>query len=85
MLSNMIDTIKQAAIAAVETTKPVAVMPGLVIAVNPLCVSVEQRMNLSTEFMILTETARIRGLTVGDTVMLLRIQGGQKFVVIDRM
>ena len=85
MLPSMIETIKQAAIDAVESLKPVAVLPATVTSTEPLEFSVEQRMTLTKEFLILTETARKISFSVGDSVLLLRVQGGQKFVILDRM
>lgn len=84
MLSNnLVETIKQVALAAVEHSKPMAAMIGTVTGTNPLCVLVEQRMELPESVLIFTQTARSRMLQAEDAVLLLRVQGGQKFVVLD--
>ncbi len=86
MLSNnLVETIKQVALAAVEQNKPVAVMIGTVTKTEPLCILVEQRMELPEGVLIFTRTARSRALQIEDTVLLIRVQGGQKFVVLDVM
>ena len=85
MSNSLLGTIKQAALEAVENTKPVALMPGTVLEAEPLRVLVEQRLELPSEFLIMTESLRLRGMAKGDSVLLLRMQGGQKFVILDRM
>lgn len=112
---SMIDLIKQTAIRAVEATNPVNVFFGTVTKVIPLEIEVHQKLKLTEEFLILTETVKryevdlehdhsnsggtttkalvdkltktpIRtGLLVGDRVLLLRVQGGHQFVVLDKV
>lgn len=106
------DTIKRLGAGAVDAGKPVAVMFGKVLKVNPLEVNVDQRFTLDEELLIVTEhltryevdmkhkhktssedtgealTEKVvirEGLKAGDNVLLLRVQGGQKFVVWDRV
>lgn len=69
---------------------PVAVLIGRVTGTNPLEVNVDQRFTLSEDFLIIPEgvsdVQRIsRALEPGDIVVLLRVQGGQQFVVLDRV
>lgn len=99
----MIQTIKQAAIEAVRESSPSAIMYGVVVKASPLEISVEQRLNVPREMILLTsnvidKTTEIRindcaknkavifnALKTGDKVLLLRVQGGQKYVVLDRL
>ncbi|MCL1831719.1 MAG: DUF2577 domain-containing protein [Oscillospiraceae bacterium] len=77
-MDSIAGVIKLAALDAVEADKPVAVLYGQVTAVSPLTVEVEQKLKLSGEQLV-----AIRGeLSVGDSVALLREQGGQRFVVL---
>lgn len=139
--SELLTTIKKAALDAVESKKPVNVFFGTVISVNPLKIDVEQKMILEKEQLVLarnvtdfkslvtvqwetekeetTHTHKVQGsdsegesidLTSGtqskkhihdvvgqkemtfhfgleqnDEVILIRQQGGQKYIVIDRI
>lgn len=94
----LVNLIKQASMGAFESSNPVAVLFGTVVKANPLEVNVEQRFTLTRDFLVLTErlteyrvtvegqqiTIR-RGLQTGDKVILLRVQGGQQYVVWDRV
>lgn len=90
--------IKQASMGAYNASNPVSVMFGTVTKTNPLEVNVEQRFTLTRDFLVLTERLTEyrttvdgneiiirRGLQAGDKVLLLRIQGGQQYVVWDRV
>lgn len=127
-VTELMNAIKQASIAAVEATKPVNVVFGKVTSASPLKILVEQKMTLDSAQLILTRnvtdfkttitggniqnyyytgndtdsgTAPVspshihaigkvevkvhNALKVGDEVLLIRQQGGQKFIVIDRL
>ncbi|GAD14191.1 hypothetical protein GBL_2408 [Geobacillus kaustophilus GBlys] len=42
-------------------------------------------MKLTEEFLVVTEQAEQANLKGGDKVILLRVQGGQQFVVLDKV
>ena len=84
-MHNMINIIKQAAVEAVEASAPVQVLFGTVESASPLTVRVDQRFTLTKRFLLLTDTAQKAGLAIGDIVLLLRVQGGQKYVILDRI
>ncbi|MBB6632754.1 DUF2577 domain-containing protein [Cohnella thailandensis] len=94
----MIDAIKQAALAALEASCPVIVQYGTITNPNPLEVNVDQRFTLDADFLIQTEaTTELKatiagvdyvirpGLQAGDQVVLVRLQGGQKYLILDRV
>jgi len=97
-MADILSTIKQAAVSAVAASNPLAIMFGNISKINPLEVIVDQRFTLPADFLIVPEslteltlniagnryTVR-NGLTVGDKVLMLRLQGGQQFVVLDRV
>lgn len=103
MSQKLIQTIKQAAIEAVEQSSPVGITYGIVTKINPLEINIEQRMNISADFILLTtnvinketeisindgaknKTIIFNALKAGDKVLLLRVQGGQKYIVLDRL
>lgn len=125
--NELVDTLKRAAVEAVEAKKPVNVYFGEVVSVSPLKINVEQKMILGEKQLILSRnvtdfktkitagniknyyytgdvnsgTAPVspshvhavgtievtvhNGLAVGDKVIILRQQEGQKFIVADRI
>ena len=97
-MPNMIELVKKAAVDAVAASDPVIFLSGKVISAQPLKINVEQRLTLGKEHLMLsglvkdqkieTENGTITlklGLKAEETVILLRMQGGQKFLVLDRM
>ena len=124
MLPNAVELVKQAAVEAVEATKPVQFLFGKVISVSPLEIQVSAKSIYTEKMLILTRNVtdfevdmtvshitenRAGGsgdpafashnheykgkkkfkvhnaLIVGDEVVLGRVQGGKRFVVIDRI
>ena len=125
--NELVDTLKRAAVEAVEAKKPVNVYFGEVVSTSPLKINVEQKMILGEKQLILSRnvtdfktkitagniknyyyigdvnsgTAPVspshvhavgtievtvhNGLAVGDKVIILRQQEGQKFIVADRI
>jgi hypothetical protein len=94
----MLDIIKKASLGAVSNTNPVAFSYGTVVAAQPLQIQVEQRFILTGQALIVPESVmeswaelegkRIllhRGLEAGDRVLLVRMQGGQSYIVLDRL
>jgi hypothetical protein len=94
----MLEAIKRAAKDAIEASNLVAVMLGTVTKTSPLEVNVDQRFTLDADFLIVPETLTPyevnidgveyiirRGLEAGDGVILLRMQGGQRYLILDRV
>lgn len=125
--NELVNTLKRAAVEAVEAGKPVNVYFGEVVSASPLKINVEQKMILGEKQLILSRnvtdfktkitagniknyyytgdvnsgTAPVspshvhavgtieitvhNGLAVGDEVILIRQQEGQRFIVVDRI
>ncbi|BCI60647.1 DUF2577 domain-containing protein [Solibaculum mannosilyticum] len=81
-MPNMVDLMKTAAMEAMEQSKPVSIHFGTVLNASPLQVNVEQRLTLDEPFLVLTETSK--QLSTGDKIILLRMQGGQRYIVLDK-
>lgn len=80
----MNESIKRIALKAFEASNPVNVLFGTVTKANPLEVEIHQKLRLSKEFLV--ETKRDgTSLVVGDKIVLLRVQGGQQFIVLDKV
>lgn len=94
----MLDIIKKASLGAVGSTNPVAFSYGMVIGTTPLQIQVDQKFILSGAALVLPESViesklkwddreivLRRGLESGDRVLMVRMQGGQSYVVLDRL
>lgn len=68
---------------AIHASKPTTVCFGKVTAINPLSVRINQLIELSSATLIPTSSVKDK-LAVGDDVILIRQQGGQKYLVLDK-
>lgn len=100
-MANLLEIIKQAAVEAVEASEPAGVLFGTVTSSSPLLVAIDQKLTLSQEFLLLTKNVSDytvdmiadtiqsysikNGLKKGDVVILLKQQGGQKYIVLDKI
>lgn len=83
--TRLVKLIKQTALEAMKAEKPVNVCFGKVISVSPLKILVEQKLTLSKAQLVQSKTVADYGLAVGDEVILIRQQGGQKYVITDKI
>ena len=94
--TNMTQLIKQIAAEAVAAGKPCDIITGTVISVKPLKIKVSQKLTLSEDFLILGrnvsdyETGKSKvtihnALKKGDTAVMIRQAGGQRYLVIDKV
>lgn len=79
----LLDVIKEVGVGAVEASSPVMVSYGTVTQSSPLEINVDQRFTLESDFLVKTE--KTKNIEVGDKVILLRVQGGQQYVVLDKV
>lgn len=106
-MSELLSIIKKAAVEAVEASDPAGITYGTVVSDSPLLVSIDQKLTLSQEFLILTKNVRnytvevtdgsvtgaaegrtsvIRNaLKKGDALIMIKQQGGQKYIVLDKI
>lgn len=85
-----LNIIKKAAIEAVEATLPPRVLFGKVSSTAPLTVRIDQKLSVSGDALVVTAGTRYikdiqPGLQTGDKVVLLRMQGGQKYILLDKV
>jgi len=113
--NQLVGVIKQAAVDAVNQAKPTEVIYGVVESEEPLRITVDQKLSLDRDFLLLTSAVSDRevemtvdhttGITnahshayegkklftvnnrlkQGEVVILVRFQGGQKYLVLDRV
>lgn len=77
MSSGIVDTIKRVALNAFEASNPVKLMFGKVISTDPIQIKINQLITLTREFLVINGE-----VFEGDDVTLIRVQGGQKYVVL---
>lgn len=77
--------IKRAAVEAVEAGKPVAFFFGTVTSAAPLAVYIDQKTTYPASMLLLTRTVSDYGLAVGDRVLLARVQGGGRYIILDKV
>jgi hypothetical protein len=94
--TGLIETMKKAAVDAVEAGKPMVILFGRVDGVNPLRIWIEQKMVLEARDLVLTRSVtdyfdsgkneNVYGaLRVGEEVVIIQMQGGQRYVILDRL
>lgn len=86
--SGLVRVMKQAGSDATEAKNPVKVCFGKVTSTSPLKILVEQRITLGAAQLVLTRNVTEdanNALQDNDEVVLLRMQGGQKYIVIDKV
>ncbi len=100
-MASLLSAVKEAAMAAVHASNPMIALYGEVTGTNPLEVTADQRLKLTADFLIVPEllthkeielpspyNSKIvlrQGLKAGDKVILLRTQGGQQYIIADRV
>ena len=77
MSSGIIETIKKVALNAFEASNPVKLLFGKVTSTNPVTIQVGEYLTLTREFLVINGE-----VFEGDSVTLIRCQGGQKYVVL---
>lgn len=83
--SNLVQLLKEISKEEREMSKPCDVVIGTVKSVKPLNVSVSQKMYLSEDFLIKTSYFAQLDIKKEDNVVLIRKQGGQEFLLIDKV
>ena len=73
--------IKEVAKSGIDAEKPLAVMFGNVISESPLIIRLSDKMHITLDELI--PTAKIRSLKNGTHLILLRLAGGQQFLILD--
>lgn len=80
-MDRLLEAIKIAATEAVDAGKPVMVAYGTILSVSPLSVQADQKAPLSKEYL----TNLCPYLQTGDRVALLRVQGGQEYLILGKV
>ena len=68
----------------VAASAPCNVIQGKVLKLSPPKVQITDKLIISGSQVAMTSTAK-KGVAVDDTVLLIRVAGGQKFYIIDKV
>jgi hypothetical protein len=79
----LIPLLKRVALEAVDASKPTVVLYGTVSGITPLTIYLEQKRTITRGFLVVTDKAK--NLVVGDKVVMIRMQGGQKYIIMDKV
>lgn len=82
-MPRLLNLMKEVGNEAVQSGSPCAVMFGKVTGLKPLKIKIDQRLILGDKQLIKTENSK--KIRKNDSVLLLRMQGGQKFIIFDRI
>ena len=89
MPDNLLTIIKKAALDAVNATRPVNVVFGVLASVSPVRVAIDQKLTLDENFLVITkhidDLMLSEELTEGDRLVLLQMQGGQRYLILDKV
>ena len=78
-MNQFVEVIKQVAVNAIESRKPVNVVYGTVISTSPFQVRLSQKEVYGAEFFI--AAAGHEPYAAGDRLILIRVQGGQEYLI----
>lgn len=83
-MPNLLQTLQQISQQATAATDPVEIVFGTVRAFDPFTVRVGDKLRLPGKALLFTHTSTNLAYRIGDTVIMLREQGGQRYLVLDK-
>lgn len=83
-MPDLVSLIRQIAAAVYDTKMPTEVCFGTVQSLNPFQIRLDQKKILGKEYFIVPYDVTVQSFKVGDTLILLRMQGGQQYLIYDR-
>lgn len=83
--NNLTQLIKQIARQERVASDPCDVFTGHVVSTNPFKVYITSKCQVDEDFLIITKTAKEAELKKDDKVVLIRVSGGQRFLLLDKV
>ena len=83
-MPNLMETMRQIAANERQAALPMTICFGKVIALSPFRVQVDQKLVLTKEFFIVKSGVSASSFKVGDVLILVRNEGGQKYLIFDK-
>ena len=81
-MKQFLETMKQVALNAAEASKPMCLVFGTVTAKSPLKILLATQQELEKQYFL--ALAPVPDFKVGDELVLLREQGGQRFLILGK-
>ena len=83
-MPDLFTAMKQIAKDVFDTLQPADWCYGKVISLDPFQVQIDQKLPLKKEFLAVCTGMSASSFKVGDKLILLRKQGGQKYLIFDK-
>lgn len=80
----LLETIQRIAIDTVRASDPIDLCFGEVAALTPFTILDGDKLRLSGKTLLFTETTARYQYKLGDVVIMLREQGGQRYLILDK-
>ena len=79
------EMIKQICTSERQASYPMEICYGTVISLEPFKIKLDQKKILSKTFFIAPKGVTVNSFEIGDILLLFRQQGGQKYLIFDKM
>ena len=83
-MQRFINTLKQISANERQSALPMTICFGKVVSLSPFRVQIDQKLVLTKEFFIVKSGVSASSFQVGDILILLRNEGGQKYLIFDK-
>lgn len=83
-MPDMFNAMKQIAENVFEAMRPADWCYGKVISLSPFQVQIDQKLPLEKEFLAVRTGVSASSFKVGDMLILLKKQGGQEYLILDK-
>ena len=83
-MPDLFNAMKQIAKDVFDTLQPADWYYGKVISLDPFQVQIDQKLPLKKEFLAVRTGMSASSFKVGDKLILLRKQGGQEYLILDK-
>lgn len=83
-MPDLFNAMKQIAEDVFDTLQPADWCYGKVISLDPFQVQIDQKLPLKKEFLAVRTGVSASSFKVGDRLILLRKQGGQEYLILDK-
>lgn len=88
-MSDIITTIKKAALEAVKASSPSNLVFGKIESFEPVSVCLEEKISITGKFLcvgtVVQQLIENEKINIGDRIILLKQEGGQKFFAMDAL
>lgn len=79
------EMIKQICTSERQASYPMEICYGTIISLEPFKIKLDQKKILSKTFFIVRKGVTVNSFEIGDILILFRQQGGQKYLIFDKM